>query len=142
MLPPLRDRVNDIPVLAKTFLKKFATDQKKNIVEFSADSMRIILDYTWPGNVRELENTVDHAVVLAKGRRIEYSDLPAALRRSPKANRSESLPLIVETERSLIEQALEETNWDKKKAARRLGIGRTTLYSKLKKYHIAKPTLQ
>jgi transcriptional regulator with GAF, ATPase, and Fis domain/HAMP domain-containing protein len=142
VLPPLRQRVNDIPILAKTFLKKFADEQKKHIAEFSAESMRIILDYSWPGNVRELENTVEHAVVLAKGTRIESRELPAALRGRPDPSRPDKLPLIVESERSLIEQALDESNWDKKRAARRLGIGRTTLYSKLKKYGIAKPTLQ
>ncbi len=142
VLPPLRQRVNDIPILAKTFLKKFADEQKKHIAGFSAESMRIILDYSWPGNVRELENTVEHAVVLAKGTRIESTDLPAALRVRPNPSRPNKLPLIVESERSLIEQALDESNWDKKRAARRLGIGRTTLYSKLKKYGIAKPTLQ
>lgn len=142
VLPPLRQRVNDIPLLAKTFLKKFSTEQKKSIEDFSAESMRMILEYRWPGNVRELENTVEHAVVLAKGIRIEPSDLPAALRTRPKPNPPGNLPLMAGSERSLIERALEESNWDKKKAARLLGIGRTTLYSKLKKYRIARPTLQ
>jgi transcriptional regulator with GAF, ATPase, and Fis domain len=142
VLPPLRQRVNDIPLLARFFLRKFATEQKKDIEDFSPESMRIILDYGWPGNVRELENTVEHAVVLAKGIRIETSDLPAVLFSRPEPPPRDNLPLMVESERSLIERALEETNWDKKKAARRLGIGRTTLYSKLKKYRIAKPTLQ
>jgi transcriptional regulator of acetoin/glycerol metabolism len=81
--------------------------------------------------------------VLAKGSQIETSDLPPVLSSHPESGRPrDNLPLMVETERSLIERALEETNWDKKKAARRLGIGRTTLYSKLKKYRIAKPPLQ
>ncbi|MBI4963764.1 MAG: sigma 54-interacting transcriptional regulator [Desulfomonile tiedjei] len=141
-LPPLRNRPNDIPLLANGFLKKFATDQGKSIEEFSPESMRILLDHGWPGNVRELENTVEHSVVLAKGRRIETSDLPAALRGHSRPSPSNDLPLMVESERALIERTLEETNWDKKKAARRLGIGRTTLYSKLRKYHIVKPTLQ
>ncbi len=142
VLPPLRQRVNDIPLLARSFLKKFATEQKKNIEDFSAESMRIILDYVWPGNVRELENSIEHAVVLAKGGQIETSDLPPVLSSHPESGQRDNLPLMVETERSLIEQALQESNWDKKKAARRLGIGRTTLYSKLKKYRIAKPPLQ
>jgi DNA-binding NtrC family response regulator/HAMP domain-containing protein len=141
VLPPLRQRANDVPLLAKTFLRKFATEQKKNIEDFSAECMRMILDYRWPGNVRELENTVEHAVVLAKGERIEIADLPAVLRRRPKAGTSESLALIEEGERALIEQTLQNCNWDKKETARRLGIGRTTLYSKLKKYRISKPTL-
>ena len=125
VLPPLRQRVNDIPLLGRSFLKKFATEQKKNIEDFSAESMRIILDYRWPGNVRELENSIEHAVVLAKGGQIETSDLPPVLSSRPESSPRDNLPLMVETERSLIEQALEESNWDKKKAARRLGIGRT-----------------
>jgi transcriptional regulator with GAF, ATPase, and Fis domain len=142
VLPPLRQRVNDIPLLARFFLKKFATEQRKSIEDFSAESLRVILDYEWPGNIRELQNTIEHAVVLAKGSRIETSDLPAVLHSHPDSSPRVNLPLMVATERSLIERALEESNWDKKKAARRLGIGRTTLYSKLKKYRIAKPTLQ
>jgi transcriptional regulator with GAF, ATPase, and Fis domain len=142
IMPPLRQRLNDIPLLARSFLRGFAIEQGKNIEDFSPESMRMILDYGWLGNVRELENAVEHAVVLAKGRRIETSDLPAVLRSRPKPSPPDNLPLMVENERSLIEQALEVSNWDKKKAARRLGIGRTTLYSKLKKYRIAKPTLQ
>jgi transcriptional regulator with GAF, ATPase, and Fis domain len=142
VLPPLRQRVNDIPLLARFFLKKFTIEQKKNIEDFSGESMRIILDYGWPGNVRELENTIEHAVVLAKGNQIETSDLPPVLSSHPETGHRDNLPLMVETERSLIELALEESKWDKKKAARRLGIGRTTLYSKLKKYRIAKPPLQ
>jgi two-component system response regulator HydG len=141
-LPPLRQRLNDIPLLARSFLKRFAVEQGKNIGDFSPESMRMMLDYGWPGNVRELENTVEHAVVLAKGSRVETSDLPAVLRSRAKTTQPDNLPLIVESERSLIERTLEDSNWDKKKAARRLGIGRTTLYSKLKKYRIAKPTLQ
>jgi transcriptional regulator with GAF, ATPase, and Fis domain len=142
VLPPLRQRSNDIPLLAKSFLQRFAAEQMKTIEDFSPESMRMILNYDWPGNVRELENSVEHAVVLAKGSRIEISDLPTVLRGHPEPSPSNNLPLMVESERALIEQALEESNWDKKKAARRLGIGRTTLYSKLRKYRIVKPTLQ
>ncbi len=142
VVPPLRQRPNDIPLLARSFLKRFATEQRKNIEDFSPESLRLILDYGWPGNVRELENTVEHAVVLAKGHRIEASDLPTALRSHSEPSPSAYLPLMAESERALIERALEESNWDKKSAARRLGIGRTTLYSKLRKYRIVKPTLQ
>ncbi|MCK7508445.1 MAG: sigma-54 dependent transcriptional regulator [Desulfobacterales bacterium] len=75
-LPPLRDRQNDIPLLARHFLRMFAERQKKDIREFSSEAMRIILNYRWPGNVRELENTIEHAVVLAKGKAVEAVDLP------------------------------------------------------------------
>lgn len=141
-LPHLRERSNDIPLLANHFLRRFALQQGKGIQEINPEAIRILLDYSWPGNVRELENSIEHAVVLAKGSRIEASDLPAVLRKRPIPSPPENVSLMVESERSLIERALEESNWDKKKAARRLGIGRTTLYSKLRKYGIAKPTLQ
>jgi transcriptional regulator with GAF, ATPase, and Fis domain len=142
ILPPLRERVNDIPLLAEVFLRKFAAERKKDIRDFSPEAMRALLEYTWPGNVRELENIIEHAVVLAKENRIEITDLPAAIHSRCKSRVLDNMPLIVESERSLIEKTLLETNWDKKKAARRLGIGRTTLYSKIKKYGIIKPTLQ
>ncbi|MGO9566258.1 MAG: sigma 54-interacting transcriptional regulator [Desulfomonilaceae bacterium] len=139
-LPPLRDRLNDIPLLACYFLNRFAVAQRKVIHDFSPEAMRKILDYSWPGNVRELENSVEHAVTLAKGRRIEIADLPAAIRGSSMP--APFSPLIEENERALLERVLTECNWEKKRAARRLGMGRSTLYSKLKKYRIVKPTLQ
>jgi transcriptional regulator with GAF, ATPase, and Fis domain/HAMP domain-containing protein len=139
-LPPLRDRLNDIPLLAGYFLNRFAVAQSKVIHDFSPEAMRKILDYPWPGNVRELENSVEHAVTLAKGSRIETADLPAAIRGS--SMQASSSPLIEENERALLERVLTECNWEKKRTARRLGMGRSTLYTKLKKYRIMKPTLQ
>ncbi len=142
VLPPLSQRPNDIPLLAKGFLRRFAAEQEKTIQDFSPEAMRMILNYEWPGNVRELENSIEHAVVLAKGKRVEVSDLPTILRNRQKPTSSKDMPLMRESERAMIERALVESNWDKKKAARTLGIGRTTLYSKLRKYRISKPTLQ
>ena len=80
VLPPLRDRKNDIPRLALHFLRRFALERGKEILEFSSEAMRLLLDYSWAGNVRELENTVEHAVVLAKGSQVEAWDFPSALR--------------------------------------------------------------
>ena len=109
-------------------------EQRKDIREFSPEAIRMILDYSWPGNVRKLENSVEHAMVLAKGNRIEASDLPPALRRTAAVQASATAAsLILEAERTLLERVLAECGWNKKKAARRLGMGRTTLYSKLKK---------
>jgi two-component system response regulator HydG len=138
-LPPLRERRNDIPLLARHFLRQFGEEQGKSIEHFSPEAMKVLLDYSWPGNVRELENSVEHASVLTKGDQIEASDLPALLRVKAdfQANR---LPTIAENERDLLQQVLEETGWNKKQAARRLGISRNTLYIKLKKYQIARPT--
>ena len=102
-----------------------------------------LLDYSWPGNVRELENAVEHATVLAKGNRIEVKDLPAAVVHnqiisSPTESHGTT---IQKSEISLLRDVLEECNWNKKQAARRLGISRGTLYNKLKKYQIEKPTV-
>jgi len=142
ILPPLRERINDIVPLANHFLRCFALQQGKDIQEISPEAVRMILDYSWPGNVRELENSIEHAVVLAKGSRIEPVDLPAVLRKTAAVAQPVDSSLIFDSERALLERVLTECNWNKKTAARRLGMGRTTLYAKLKKYRLVKPTLQ
>ena len=139
-LPPLKERGNDIPLLARYFLRRFSIEQGKETGEFSADAMRTLLDYAWPGNVRELENSIEHATVLAKGQQIEVSDLPAALNSVTSPGQTRRHPTISEHEKELLQQVLEECGWNKKQAARRLGISRNTLYVKLKKYQITRPT--
>jgi two-component system response regulator HydG len=91
--------------------------------------------------VRELENSIEHAVVLAKGVYIEVSDLPTALRQEINQASMDGRSTITENEAKLLKEALDESNWNKKEAARRLGISRNTLYRKLKKYQINPPTL-
>ena len=140
LLPPLRNRGNDIPLLSRHFLKRFAVEQGKDVKEFSSDAMRLLLDYSWPGNVRELENAVEHATVLARDNRIEVTDLPAMLR-NPVVSQAESHGTIQKNEINLLMDVLEECNWNKKQAALRLGISRGTLYNKLKKYQIDKLTV-
>jgi transcriptional regulator with GAF, ATPase, and Fis domain len=139
-LPPLLERRNDIPLLARHFLHLFASEQGKKIEQFSPEAMRLLLDYSWPGNVRELENTVEHATVLAKGSRVEPSDLPAALYSAISATDVGKSPTLVDHEKKLLQEVLEECGWNKKQAAKRLGISRSTLYEKLKKYQITQPT--
>ncbi len=141
-LPPLKDRRNDLLLLARHFLDRFSNVQNKTVKDFSTEVMRRLLDYSWPGNVRELENTVEHAFVLAKSDRIELSDLPPGIRNITGASAStdESTGTIQENEINLLKGMLEECNWNKKLAARRLGISRGTLYNKLKKYQITNPT--
>lgn len=142
-LPPLRERANDIPLLARHFLVLFGREQGKDIQDFSPEAMRAILNYPWPGNVRELENSIEHAVVLAKGDRIEAVDLPTAVietwsaaRKTPPAK----LATMAEREQELLKETLEKCEWNKKEAARHLGISRNTLYQKMKRYGILKPT--
>jgi two-component system response regulator HydG len=140
-LPPLRERHNDIPLLARHFLRRFPAQQSTGVREFSSEAMRLILDYPWPGNVRELENSIEHASVLAKGDRIEVSDMPSALRKAYSSAPAGSHGTLLENERILLKEALEECNWNKKLAARRLGISRNTLYMKLRKYEITSSTI-
>ncbi len=140
-LPPLRKRRNDIPLLARHFLRRFAVEQNQEIQDFSSEAMRLLLDYPWPGNVRELENSIEHTAVLAKRSTVEISDLPSAIREAAPPVYSEAPGTIVENEKKLLREVLEECGWNKKKAAFQLGISRSTLYDKIKKYQINKPTI-
>jgi len=140
-LPPLKKRPNDIPLLARHFLRRFASEQNKEIQDFSSEVMRRLLDYPWPGNVRELENSIEHAVVLAKGDKVELPELPFVIRETTPTKSSEIPGTIVENEKKLLHEVLEECGWNKKKASVKLGISRSTLYEKLKKYQILKPTI-
>jgi len=143
-VPHLRDRRNDIPLLARNFLQKFAEEQNKTVQRFSTEAMQLLLNYDWPGNVRELENSIEHATVIVKGKSVEVSELPAAIQQtkpqvSKISNKSERS--IMENEKNLLREVLGECNWNKKETAAKLGISRSTLYEKLKKYNITKPTL-
>ena len=142
-LPPLRSRRNDIPLLARHFLNYFAGQENKKIEQFTSNAMRVLLGHFWPGNVRELENSVEHAVVLAKDQYIHFSDLPFAIQHSdpPKQNNTNiNGGFLKDIEKQHLIEALEACNWNKKGAAKALGIGRSTLYVKLKKYNISIPS--
>uniref|UniRef100_A0A7V4LBY5 HAMP domain-containing protein n=1 Tax=Desulfobacca acetoxidans TaxID=60893 RepID=A0A7V4LBY5_9BACT len=130
-LPPLRDRRNDIPLLALHFLRLFASQQGKTLHDLSPEAMRLLLEYSWPGNVRELENTLEHAVVLAKGSRLEPWDFPAALHQ--KESKTPPVSLADRELQTLLE-ILKETGGNKKLTAQRLGISRSTVYAMLKRY--------
>ena len=136
-LPPLRERKSDIAILVTSFLEKFS-DSRGPVRTISEDAMRRLMAYDWPGNVRELENTIERAVALGSGPIIHVADLPSNLQypateRLPESD--EILPLE-ELERRAILRTLRETGGDKLSAARLLGIGKTTLYRKLKQYHM------
>ena len=134
-LPPLRDRKGDIPLLVNSFLEKFS-DADAPTRTISEDAMTRLMAYDWPGNVRELENAIERAVALGSGPILHAGDLPTNLQygsgeRLPQND--ELLPLD-ELERRAIMRALKESGGDKLAAARLLGIGKTTLYRKLKQY--------
>jgi DNA-binding NtrC family response regulator len=136
-LPPLRDRKNDIPLLVTSFLEKLSNpDAAPRTI--SEDAMLRLMAYDWPGNVRELENAVARALALGTGPIVSVADLPSNLHyptseRAPE--KDEVLPLE-ELERRAILRMLRQTKGDKLAAARLLGIGKTTLYRKLKQYNL------
>jgi two-component system response regulator HydG len=134
-IPPLRERKSDIPLLVSAFLEKFS-DHGGPTRTISEDAMARLIAFDWPGNVRELENAIERAVALGSGPILHVGDLPTNLQygtgeRMPQSD--ELLPLD-ELERRAILRALREAAGDKLAAARLLGIGKTTLYRKLKQY--------
>jgi len=135
-LPPLRERKSDIQLMVISFLEKFS-DPHGPPRTISDDAMRRLIAYDWPGNVRELENAIERAVAMGSGPIVHVGDLPSNLH-YPSSERvpdkDELLPME-ELERRAILRALRETGGDKLAAARMLGIGKTTLYRKLKQYH-------
>ena len=140
---PLRERRDDIPALVEHFLRKFSLELGKDVLEIDDEVVVAFLHYPWPGNVRELENVVERAVVLAEGDRITREELPPELLQTLDAPELVSAPrdhdgsLIERTDRlecDLIKGALERFRWNKTKAAEHLGLKRTTLQYKIKKY--------
>jgi len=145
-LPPLRQRSEDIPLLARIFLREFATENQKTVSDLSPDAMDLILRYSWPGNVRELRTAMEHAVVFSRGGRITPRDLPPSVRQSsttallapqePAALPAANNMTVEEAEKQLIVQALQETKGNRTAAATRLGISRRTLHRKIHFYHL------
>ena len=133
-LPPLRERKEDIPLLAQHFLKKFAMENQKEIAGFSPDATDFLLKYEWPGNVRELENAIERAVILAQNSNIEVTDLPH--QNLPLARSASPGKMLKEAEKNHILNILTETEGNYSEAARILGISRMTLYNKAREYGI------
>ena len=141
-LPALRRRIEDIPLLCRHFLDKYAWESGHTIHGFSEEAMNALAHYDWPGNVRELENVVQRAVVLSRGRYVTVEDLPPALQpQEPEPiEEEEIIPLkkaISKWEKRIILEALDACGGSRKDAAEQLGINRTTLYNKMRRYGIA-----
>jgi DNA-binding NtrC family response regulator len=137
-LPPLRERPEDIHPLVIHFIEHYKQKTGRFISGISKDALQALITYEWAGNVRELENAIERAVALGSGPIVHVGDLPSNLQyptteRLPERN--ELLPLE-ELERRAILRTLRETAGDKLAAARILGIGKTTLYRKLKQYNL------
>ena len=134
-IPPLRERREDIPLLANFFLKKYAKENKKQINGFSPEAMDSLMRYDWPGNVRELENIIEGAVVLGRSNLILREDL--FLTSSQEVSSEEASFPLMEQEKRLIKRILNKTGGNQTKAAKLLGIHRNTLRRKIKKYNLA-----
>jgi two-component system, NtrC family, response regulator HydG len=140
-VPPLRERMDDVPILAMHFLRKYAAREGSAMTAISEDALNVLLSYSWPGNVRELENAIERAVVLGQGDRLRVQDLPAQVHRRA----DDQHPLVPahltleEMEKLAIVQALRLTGGNKSEAAERLGIHRTSLYDKMRRYAITDP---
>ena len=133
-LPPLRERREDIPLLANHFLKKMAEHYGREIEGFSAPAMDSLMRHSWPGNVRELEHAVERAVLMARGKRIESADL--ALRRREDGSVQMEEMTLDEAERVLIEKALERHGGNVSRAAEALGVSRSAMYRRLQRHDI------
>ncbi|MGE3274428.1 MAG: sigma 54-interacting transcriptional regulator [Vicinamibacterales bacterium] len=135
-VPPLRDRREDIPVLAHQFMVRSAARMKKDVQAISADAMSALMTYPWPGNVRELEHAVERAVILANTSRLRPGDLPPEVTRKSRPRANEATLDLQEQERRSIEHALERFGGNRRKAADALRISPVTLWRKMKRYGI------
>ncbi len=137
-IPPLRERPEDILMLADFFLRKVTNRTGKRVTAFTSEVLERFQQYKWQGNVRELENVVEAAVHLCHSSTITMNDLPGYLQSPPlSAVGGVTLKEILEnTERKAIENTLEQTSGNKLEAARRLGLGKSSFYEKLKKFQI------
>ena len=133
-IPPLRDRPEDIPILAESFRKEYSLENGKGDLSFAPSSIKLFMDYRWPGNVRELRTAVEHGVVLAKGKTIEPDDLPNSVRRGSEGIQSRVEPSSLrldQIQKNLIDAAMDKSGKNISKAAQALGISRRTLHRKL-----------
>ena len=134
-VPPLRERKEDVPLLAKAFIHRYCLELNKEPVQITSPAMQLLMDYDWPGNVRELENVIERALVIGRGQEIVTDDLPFSRKELGAEAFPKSLKLM---EKMHIKRILEETDWNISKTARLLEIDRQTLYNKITKYKIEK----
>ncbi len=140
-LPPLRERTEDIPVLADFFLHRYGKKNKKDIKGFHLQTLMLLARYSWPGNIRELENSIERAVILCLGEQITPKELPPQM--LPEDYQTVTAPMISpggltlkDMERETIRATLDQTDGNKSHAAKLLGIARQTLLNKIKEYNL------
>ena len=138
-VPSLRERKEDIPILANHFMEKFSLDAGKKMYGISDQAMRALMEFSWPGNVRQLENAIEHAVVVANELEIQTKDLPKYfITHETEQNLPQTSQSLEEVEKKYIRRVLDTHNWNIRKSATILGINRVTLYNKIKKYKLKK----
>ncbi len=149
-LPALRERREDIPLLAERFMKELSSIHRNQVRSIARDALQRMMDYHWPGNVRELRNAIEHAFVTVSGDTISLFDLPLEIRTSESAAASTTVPAgksksqkpslaseltpEQQQDREAVVKALEETGGNKTAAAKLLGVSRVTMWKKAKKY--------
>jgi DNA-binding NtrC family response regulator len=147
VVPPLRERRDDIPVLADRFLRRASARCHKDITGFTSEAAQCLTQHPWPGNVRELENLVERLVILARDKEINLNDLPPEIRGAPvtpptlvvpdgNAPRPKEWRRIDEMEQAAILESLNRARGNVREAARFLGLGQATVYRKMKRYGI------
>jgi DNA-binding NtrC family response regulator len=149
VLPPLRERREDIPYLAARFLQRAAVRQGRDVTGFTAEAMLALVRYAWPGNVRQLENLIERLVIFSRAGEIDLADLPPEVRAAPREpaavppqpaggdpGKKAGLQTIEEMEKKALVEALVQSHGSAKEAARLLGLGQATVYRKIKRYGI------
>jgi len=136
-IPPLRERPEDVPVLAEQFLAKFAQSMSRRPMRFSPEAKDALAAYPWPGNVRELQNAIERAVVVGRGDVVRAGDLPLRITQTPASGPGPGS--LAEAERAHVQSVLDASGWNITRAARVLDVDRVTLYNKIRKYELKKP---
>ncbi|MBW2247037.1 MAG: sigma-54-dependent Fis family transcriptional regulator [Deltaproteobacteria bacterium] len=134
---PLRERLEDVPALADHFLERYVRETGKRMEGFTQRALGMLMSYSWPGNVRELRNVIERAVVIARGRMVGAKEL--TFLNTPSAECQLGTLTLRELEISHVRAALEACNWNISRAAKQLGIDRSTLNRKIKRYHLTRP---
>lgn len=142
-LPPLAERIGDVPLLAENFVRKFSTQHNRKKTGITPAAMDALQHYSWPGNIRQLENVIERAVLLSKSEIIDIQDLPsqvlvsASIEPDEKGFQGRTLKsALEEPEKKYIKAALQYFNWNRQDTAKALDVNRTTLYKKMKRYDL------
>jgi DNA-binding NtrC family response regulator len=133
-IPPLRERVEDIPFLVDYFIQKYCASMNKPLVSIDPPALKRLEEYPFPGNIRELENMIERAIVIGNGKKIFLKDLPVA-----KDEVSSSVESLNDFEKTFIQQILNKYNWNISRSAKALKVDRVTLYNKIKKHGLKSP---